>query len=125
MSRSIWVINKAGWEYDDSNYYRSGGVGPYQAYTDKEIAESFMRDLEVKELRDIGNRLDDFIRADYFRSDETSDIEELCNILDISYNGHDISFNKSIQKYSDDELLKIAYSFFLNFYELVEVELVA
>lgn len=127
MSRSVWIINRIGWEYDDSNYYKSESGGtPYQAYTDREIALSFLKDIEARELRSVGqNLLSDFIRSDDYRADLAEDLESLCKILHLKYNDGEISFSKPFHQYSDEELRSIADAFYVSFYELVEVELVA
>lgn len=126
MSRSVWIINSIGWDYDDSSYYRTDSGGrPYQAYTDKMIAESFLKDLQVRELRDCFSRFfTDFARMDDYDNNYES-LEDLCKALSLSYRDGEACFAKSSDQYSDDELLNIAEAFFVSFYELVEVELVA
>lgn len=131
MSRSVWVINGIGWEYDDNNYYKSGGGRPLQAYTDKEIALSFWRELEAGEIRSVGNTFfRDFV-SEYMLTElsaiyDSDDLSATLKDLEVNHDGDgDFSFAKSVHSYSDEKLLNIAKIFGVQFYELIEVELVA
>lgn len=126
MSRSIWVINRVGWEYDDSSYYRSGDGSPYQAYTDPEIALSFMKILGAQEIRSLGNNFFDFVDANnvlYGYSDE--DTKTKLNELGLNYSDSEITFSKNIKEYSDEELNSILEFLEISFYTLSAVDLVA
>lgn len=129
MSRSIWIVNKEGWEYDDSYYYKYGSGGqPHQAFTDKEIAESFLRDLELSEITDIAPILfRDYIKqGDYDIDDEYhKDILDLRNKKLIQYDGYNFDYTKPVDEYSGEELLSIGKAFGITFFSLIEVELVA
>lgn len=126
MSRSVWIVNRTGWDYDDNYYYKTEGLTPYQAFTDLELAKSFMRDLEAREIRDCASRFFiDFARLEDFDNSIDSTIEEVCESLSLSYDGKDVTFSKPVENYSDDELINIAQAFFIDFFQIVEVELVA
>lgn len=127
MSRSVWIINKTGWDYDDSHYFKSEGLFPYKAFTDSEIALSFLKDLEASEIRDCASRFfSDFAQIEEFEYTQSeTNFKSSCERLHLSHDGHEFSFSKPIEAYSDDELLNIAKAFSVYFFQLVEVELMA
>lgn len=132
MSRSIWIVNRIGWEYDDSTYYRSesGGGQPYHAYTDFEIAKSFLGQLEGDSFRTEGAYIFDYVSVEnikYRYSDENDYAEmiEAAKKVGLWYNGYEFKFIKEPYSYSDEEAKEILNFLEVEFFTLVEVELVA
>jgi len=132
MSRSIWIINRIGWEYDDSTYYRSesGGGQPYQAYTDLEIAKSFLAQLEAEEFRREGANIFDYVSMDELRYQYGSannylELTEAAKKVGLEYDGYDFGFLKEVSSYSDNEVHEIFNFLNIEFFTLVEVELIA
>ena len=127
MSRNVWIINKIGWDYDDSHYFKSEGLFPYKAFTDSEIALSFLKELEAAEIRNYASSFfSDFAQIEEFEYTQSeTNFKSSCERLHLSHDGHKFSFSKPIEAYSDDELLNIAKAFSVYFFQLVEVELMA
>jgi len=127
MSGSIWIANNIGWEYDDNYYYRSEyhDGRPAFAYTDQKIAEDFVKDLNIREIRSLGDRFFDYVRPDDVGySDEEKALFYKEFGIDYS-NQYPLTFSTPMEELSDEKLIKIAEFFNVIFYELVEVSLVA
>ena len=120
----VWVISRYGWEYDDSRYYRpeSEGSYPVSAFTIPELAKRICDEKNVAELRSMGiSGLSDYIESyDYNFKDE--DFKEFAesHFLD-----EGLDFTKSPSEIEETILLEIMDYFHLNFYEVIEVELLA
>lgn len=130
MSRSVWVINEVGWEYDDSNYYRVDGVKPFQAYTDFEIANAFLKEKKADTIRSLNDDIFGYI-DEYSINEVINNKESLERIAKIGINISDDAcyskptFIKNMNEYTDEELIEVAEIFSIEFYSLMEVELIA
>jgi len=126
MSRLMWIVNRTGWDYDDSHYYRNDNLMPYKAFTDLEIAKAFLKEREAAEIRNCASRFfSDFAIKENYDISNSDTLEDFCKELCLSDTGYEMEFDKPVEKYSDDELLKIAEAFHVSFFQIVEVELVA
>jgi len=120
----VWIITRYGWEYDDSRYYRpeSEGGTPVSAFTFPELAKRLCDEKNVVEMRDMGSRgLSDYVSQwDYDR--ESDDYKEF---LESHFLDGDLDYTKPPSELDDQILIEIMNYFNLNFYEVVEVELLA
>lgn len=120
----VWVISRYGWEYDDSRYYRpeSDGGYPVSAFTFPELAKRFCDEKNVAELRALGSRgLNEYIDGYNYPSDD----ESYRLFLKSHFLDEDLEFIKPPSEISDEILVEVMDYFHLNFYELIEVELLA
>ena len=120
----VWIITRYGWEYDDSRYYRpeSDGGHPVSAFTFPEIAKKICDEKNVAEIRSMGCRgLSEYVDGYGY----TSDSEEYAVFLESHFLDEDLDFIKSPSEISEEILVEIMDYFHLNFYEVVEVELLA
>ena len=120
----VWIINRYGWEYDDSRYYRpeSDGGYPVSAFTFPELAKKLCDEKNVAEMRAMGTSgLGDYVSSwDYDREDE-----EHKAFLESHFLDSDLDYQKSPHEIDDQILVEIMNYFNLNFYEVIEVELLA
>lgn len=120
----VWIISRYGWEYDDSRYYRpeSEGSYPVSAFTFPELAKKLCDEKNVNEMRAMGTRgLDEYVSSwDYGSEDE--DYKEF---LESHFLDSGLEFTKHPSEIDDQILVEIMDYFNLNFYEVVEVELLA
>lgn len=120
----VWVISRYGWEYDDSRYYRpeSEGSYPVSAFTIPELAKRICDEKNVAEIRAMGSRgLDDYVSGWDYNSED----EEYKEFLESHFLDSDLEFTKPPHEISDQILVEIMNYFHLNFYEVIEVELLA
>lgn len=120
----VWIISRYGWEYDDSRYYRpeSDGGYPVSAFTIPELAKKICDEKNVSEIRAMGiSGLTDYVESyDYnFRDEDFKEFAE-SHFLDES-----LDFTKSPSEIEESILVEIMDYFHLNFYEVIEVELLA
>lgn len=124
MAAKVWVISRYGWEYDDSRYYRpeSDGGHPVSAFTFPELASKVCDEKNLLEMRAMGIRsLTDYVDSYNYDPDEDSYKQFLAeHFLDES-----LDFQKSPSEIEDSILLDIMNYFHLNFFEVIEVELLA
>ncbi len=120
----VWIITRYGWEYDDSRYYRpeSEGGYPVSAFTFPEIAKRLCDEKNVTEMRAMGTSgLSDYVSSwDYDKEDEDHK-----SFLSTHFLDHDLDYQKPVCEIDDQILVEIMSYFHLNFYEVVEVELLA
>ena len=120
----VWVISRYGWEYDDSRYYRpeSDGGYPVSAFTFPELAKKLCNEKNLAEMRAMGTRgLGDYVSSwDYDKEDEDHKEFLRSHFLD-----QDLDYQKSPSEIDDQILIEIMNYFHLNFYEVIEVELLA
>jgi hypothetical protein len=124
MSAKIWVVSRYGWEYDDSRYYRpeSDGTTPVAACTFAEMAHNICKERNIRELRDLGScGLKDYISS----YDIDLDDNESQEFLKSHFLDDDLDFTLSPREIPEDILLEVMERFSLNFYEVIEVELLA
>jgi hypothetical protein len=120
----VWIISRYGWEYDDSRYYRpeSDGGHPVSAFTIPELAKKICDEKNVTEMRAMGvSGLGDYVSSwDYNREDE-----EFMEFTQSHFLDEDLNYQKPPSEIDDQILVEIMEYFNLNFYEVVEVELLA
>lgn len=120
----VWIISRYGWEYDDSRYYRpeSDGGYPVSAFTFPEIAQKICDEKNVAEIRGMGSRgVSDYING----WDYSSDDDEYKEFLESHFLNDDLEFLKPTSEIEDSILIDIMNYFHLNFYEVIQVELLA
>lgn len=127
MSRSMWLVMNVGWDYDDNYYYRSDNGSPNCLFTDRVIAENFLVEMELKQLKEDGFYILSQVTSDSsmdISDSEAADLRKRLKELGIEvYQHRQTSFKKEVSEYSDDELIEIMKIFNFNYYELVEVEI--
>jgi hypothetical protein len=124
MSAKIWVVSRYGWEYDDSRYYRpeSDGTTPVAACTFAEMAHNICKERNIIELRDLGSDgLKDYISS----YDIDFGDDELREFLESHFLDDNLEFTVSMREIPENILLEVMEKFSLNFYEVIEVELLA
>jgi hypothetical protein len=120
----VWVISRYGWEYDDSRYYRpeSDGGYPVSAFTFPELAKRICDEKNVTEMRAMGvSGLADYVSSwDYDKEDEDHK-----QFLESHFLDKDLEYQKHPSEIEDKVLIEIMSYFNLNFFEVIEVELLA
>ena len=120
----VWVISRYGWEYDDSRYYRpeSDGGYPVSAFTFPELAKRICDEKNVVEMRAMGvSGLADYVSSwDYDKEDEDHK-----QFLEAHFLDGDLEYLKHPSEIDDQILVEIMNYFHLNFFEVIEVELLA
>lgn len=126
MSAKIWVVSRIGWEYDDSRYYKpeSEGSYPVAALTLEELANEICKEKNASELRSLGSRgLSDYIDSYDYRVD--FDDEENKKFFNSHYLDEELEFIIPMSEISNETLLEVISYFGINFYEVIEVDLLA
>ena len=121
-SAKIWIISRTGWEYDDSRYYRpeSDGSHPVSAFTFPELARQICDEKNAAEMRDIGSRgVGDYVDRWDIDSDADKEFQK-DNFLD-----EDFEFTKPISEIPDEILIRVMNHYNMNFYEVIEVDLLS
>jgi len=120
----VWVISRYGWEYDDSRYYRpeSDGGYPVSAFTFPELAKRICDEKNVTEMRAMGvSGLADYVSSwDYDKEDEDHK-----QFLEAHFLDGDLEYQKHPSEIDDQILVEIMNYFHINFFEVIEVELLA
>jgi hypothetical protein len=117
----IWIITRTGWEYDDSRYYRpeSSGNTPVSAFTFPGLAKKFCDEKNLEEFRDLGSRgISEYV--DYYDIDD--EMREFCKNHNLD---ESLEFTIPSEDISDECAIQIMEKFDLNFYEVVQVDLLA
>jgi hypothetical protein len=120
----VWIISRYGWEYDDSRYYRpeSDGSRPVSAFTFPELASRLCDEKNVAEMRAMGvSGLADYVSSwDYDKEDEDHK-----QFLEAHFLDGDLEYQKHPSEIDDQILVEIMNYFHINFFEVIEVELLA
>ena len=120
----VWVISRYGWEYDDSRYYRpeSDGGYPVSAFTFPELAKKFCDEKNVAEMRAMGTTgLGDYVSSWHYDKED----KDHSQFLESHFLDQDLEYQKPPHEIDDQILVEIMSYFHLNFYEVIEVELLA
>ena len=120
----VWIISRYGWEYDDSRYYRpeSDGGYPVSAFTFPELAMKFCDEKNIAEMRAMGTTgLGDYVSS----WDHDKEDEDYKQFLESHFLDQDLEYQKPPSEIDEKIIVEILNYFRLNFFEVIEVELLA
>lgn len=128
MSAQIWIVSEVGWEFDDSRYYRPefGNIigTPKLAFTIPELAKKVCDEKNISRVRSLGG-LSEYIDRDdlAYSFDDDEEFEDFCR--ESGLDSYDLSFSNGVESISDERILSMLSKAGIQFYEVVNVELLA